>query len=169
MGRYGRRIVKHLALLTLVLLCCTGVFAQKTKAMAGKTSKVKVFLVALGDNGANGRKIGCEDSLIAVTRDITPTTAPLSAAIEELLGMPEEFDNNGQALGNYWKGTELRLKSVAMKNGVATIKITGQISVAGICDEPRIEEQIKATAKQFSTVKTVKVTVNGVALAKAIE
>jgi ABC-type uncharacterized transport system substrate-binding protein len=42
------------------------------------------------------------------------------------------------------------------------------VRVAGICDEPRITEQIEATAKQFPTVKTVRVFINGIPLKEAI-
>jgi len=71
-------------------------------------------------------------------------------------------------LGNYWKGSDLKVKSVSLKRGTATIWITGTLTVAGICDEPRITEQITATARQFSSVKRVRVFVNGTPLREAI-
>src|SRR5258705_11311539 len=49
------------------------------------SQSINIYLVAVGDNGKTGRKIGCEDSLIAVTRAIKKTAAPLTAAIRELL------------------------------------------------------------------------------------
>jgi spore germination protein GerM len=130
------------------------------------TQEVKVYLVAVNDNGKMGKKIGCEDSLVPVTRTIKPTDAPLKAAIEELLAIPHEFSKQ---LGNYWWGKNLQLKSVSISDGVATIYITGEGPfVAGVCDEPRIKEQIEETAKQFPTVKQVKVFVNNRPLAEAI-
>jgi ABC-type uncharacterized transport system substrate-binding protein len=60
------------------------------------------------------------------------------------------------------------LKSVSICKGTATIRFSGEISVAGICDEPRITEQIEATAKQFPTVKRVKVYVGNKTLKYAI-
>jgi spore germination protein GerM len=130
-----------------------------------KTQKIKVYLVALDDKGKTGRKIGCDDSLVAVTRTINATAAPLKAAIKELLASPHESD--GQ-LGNYVVGPNLKLKSASISKGTATIRFSGKISVAGICDEPRIVEQIEATAKQFSTVKKVKVYVGNQTLKYAI-
>ena len=128
--------------------------------------EVDVYLVAVGDNGKKGVKIGCDDSLVAVTRKIKPTVAPLKAAIEELLSIPHEYD---QELGNYWWGKNLKLKSVSITEGVATIHISGEGPfVGGICDEPRITEQIKETAMQFPSVNTVKVFVNDKPLADAI-
>ncbi len=135
---------------------------------SSKTTKIKVFLVAGGDNGKNGKRIGCDDSLVAVSRTIERTAPRLRAALDELLSMPEEFDNGGQKLGNYWKGSDLKVKRVSLTNGTATIQITGRLLIAGICDEPRIEEQIQATAKQFPTVKRVRVFVNGTRLKEAI-
>ena len=128
--------------------------------------EVKVYLVAVNDNGKKGKKIGCEDSLIPVTRKIKPTDSPLKAAIEELLAVPHEYSKE---LGNYWWGKNLKLKSVSITDGAAAIHISGEGPfVAGICDEPRITEQIEETARQFPTVKSVKVYVNDRPLKEAI-
>jgi spore germination protein GerM len=129
--------------------------------------QVKVFLVALGDNGKIGKKFGCEDSLVPVKRTIKPTRSPLKAAIQQLLAIAPDYPENPQ-LKNFWKGRNLQLKSVSLRKGVATIVFSGEIFVAGICDEPRIIEQIEATARQFASVKKVKVLVNGHALAEVI-
>jgi spore germination protein GerM len=126
-----------------------------------QVTEVKIYLVALGDNGKNGKKVGCEDSLVPVTRNVPATAAPLKAALLELFADREpdkkETDLN---LGNYWRG--MQLKSVAIEDGTAIIHLTGEApSVAGICDEPRIKGQIIETARQFQTVKKVKVFING--------
>jgi spore germination protein GerM len=96
-----------------------------------------------------------------VTRKVTATAAPLKAAILELFA-DREPDKKETALnlGNYWRG--MQLKSVSIEQGTAIIHLTGEApSVAGICDEPRIKGQIIETAKQFPTVKKVKVFING--------
>jgi spore germination protein GerM len=127
---------------------------------------VKVYLVAVDDNGKTGKKIGCSDSLVAVTRTIKPTLSPLKAALEELLRIPHDYSKQ---LGNYWWGENLKVKSVSIRKGVATINISGEGPyVAGVCDEPRITSQIEETAMQFPNVKRVKVFVNGRPLAEAI-
>jgi spore germination protein GerM len=140
--------------------------AVKEATLAQKTRKVKVYLVALDDKGKKGKKIGCDDSLVAVTRTIKATAAPLKAALEELL-VAEARENEGE-LGNYVFGPDLKVKSVSISKGTATIRFSGAISVAGVCDMPRISEQIEATAKQFPTVKRVKVFVGKQTLADAI-
>lgn len=133
---------------------------------AATTQQIKVYLVAVNDKGKKGRKIGCDDSLVAVTRTIASTQAPLKAALEELLAIPHEYNKE---LGNYWWGKDLKLKSVSITDAVATIHISGEGPyVAGICDEPRITEQIEETARQFPTVKKVEVFVNDRPLKEAI-
>ncbi|HEY0323396.1 MAG TPA: GerMN domain-containing protein [Pyrinomonadaceae bacterium] len=137
-------------------------------ASSAKVKTVKVYLVVVGDEGKMGRKIGCGDSLVAVTREIKPTVAPLKAALSELLALPREYAGDSR-LNNFWVGRNLRVKSVSIRNGTATIYIVGEGPfVAGVCDEPRITSQIEATAKQFPTVRRVKVFVNGRTLANAI-
>lgn len=134
---------------------------------AANSQAIMIYLVALGDDGKTGKKIGCDDSLIAVTRNIKKTTAPLAAAIRELLLTPQHPEGSPN-LENFWKGNNLKVKSVSLINDTATIRLTGQVFVAGVCDEPRIQSQIDATARQFRTVKKVRVFLGNQTLADAI-
>lgn len=137
---------------------------QKSKT---RQKTVKVFLVAVGDNGKTGRKIGCDDSLVAVRRTVKPSRAVLKSAVEELLKIPRNYN---EKLENFWGGGGLKLKSVALAGGVATIRLTGkELPIAGVCDQPRVARQIEETAKQFPAVKRVRVFVNGKTLAQVIE
>jgi hypothetical protein len=127
--------------------------------------EVKVYLVALDDNGRRGRKIGCNDSLVPVTRNVSADAVPLKAAVEELLAIPRQYEGG---LGNYWVGENLSVQSVVLRAGVATIRIRGNVYIAGVCDAPRIEGQIRETARQFRGVRSVRVFVNGRSLADAL-
>jgi hypothetical protein len=139
--------------------------AGEERGGGAATREVKVYLVAVGDAGKSGRKIGCDDSLVPVTRTVRADAAPLRAAVGELLSVPHEYEGG---LGNYWFGENLRVSGVTLGGGTATIRITGRLFVAGVCDEPRIEEQIRETARQFPGVRRVKVFVNGRTLASVI-
>lgn len=138
-----------------------------TRDRADVSQQVKVYLIALDDNGKAGKKIGCDDSVVAVTRTIKKTTAPLSAALTQLLLTPPHPAETPK-LENFWKGENLRLRSVAINNFTATIRLSGDVFVAGICDIPRIESQIEETAKQFPNVKRVKVFIGNQTLRNAI-
>jgi spore germination protein GerM len=159
--------MKRIYLITLLALLLTGA-SQTGAAFSTQARSVKVYLVAVGDDGKMGRKIGCGDSLVPVTRSIKATGAPLKAALSELLSLPREYPADSR-LGNFWVGSNLRLRSVSIQRGTATIHIIGEGPfVAGVCDEPRITSQIEATARQFPTVKRVRVFVNGRTLRDAI-
>ena len=136
------------------------------------TRSVMVYLVELADERGRrrgtGRRIGCDDLLVPVRRSVAATGAPLRAALEELLSIPPEGTYAGRQLNNFCKGSNLQLSSVAIRGGVATIRISGTLSVAGVCDQPRITSQIEATARQFPTVRRVRVFVNNVPLREAI-
>ena len=142
---------------------------KQDRGAAQNSQSINIYLVAVGDNGKTGKKIGCGDSLIAVPRTINKTAAPLAAAIRELLQTPKHPNVDGTSnLENFWKGRNLKVRSVSLVNGTATIRLSGEVSVAGVCDEPRIESQIDATARQFPTVKRVKVFIGNQTLAAAI-
>jgi Sporulation and spore germination len=160
-GKMKKRYTVGCLTLLLILAGANALAAKRQPSME-KTRKVKVYLVKVGDKGKSGKKIGCDDSLYSVTRTVTATGAPLKAALEELLSMSNEE-------GNYWKGENLKVEKASIIHGAANIYITGNgPQVAGVCDEPRIESQIEATARQFPNVKRVIVYVNGEPLRYAI-
>ncbi len=131
------------------------------KLSPGAFNKVKIFMVAVNDNGKSGPKIGCGDSIVAVDRSITPTSMPLTAAIQELLSIHSQ--NYGQSgLYNALYQSNLQVSAVALVNGTATIRLTGKFLLGGVCDNPRFRAQINETALQFSTVKRVSVFINNV-------
>lgn len=129
----------------------------------GRFTQVKIYLIALNDNGRSGPQVGCGDSAIPVVRQITPTNAPLTAAIKELLSLHDR-DYGESGLYNALYQSRLAVSSVAIMNGVATIRLTGQLLQGGECDSPRIGAQLTNTALQFSTVRSVQVFINGVPL-----
>lgn len=140
---------------------------KSDKDSAKQSQSIKIYLVALDDNGKTGKKIGCGDSLVPVTHTIEKTAAPLTAAIRELLATPQHPEESSK-LENFWKGNNLKVKTASIRNHTATIHISGEVFVAGVCDEPRIKSQIEATAKQFPAVKYVKVFIGNRPLAEAI-
>ena len=152
----------------LILTLSASTFASPAQRRRGAPKReVRVYLVALDDDGRTGRKIGCGDSLVPVTRTVSAAGgALLRAALDELLSLPHDFDGR---LKNYWRGNNLRVSGVTLRNGLATVRITGEgPSIAGVCDAPRITEQIRATARQFPTVRRVAVFVNGRTLESAL-
>lgn len=125
------------------------------------------YLVALEDNGQTGPFVGCEDSLVPIRVNFAPTIAPLTAALEELLAIDEEF--YGQSgLYNALHQSNLSVVGIDIENGLATINLTGDIIASGACDAPRIIGQLEYTALQYSTVSSVEIFVDGVPLEQVV-
>lgn len=135
-----------------------------TGRVAG-AQEVKLFLIAIDDAGRSGKRIGCGDSVLAVTREISRTRAPLRAALEELLRMPERYGSDPE-LYNALHRSELRLESISVRHGLARITFAGQLVTRGVCDSPRVQAQIEETALQFPIVKKVQVFINGTPLSE---
>lgn len=123
-------------------------------------SKINIYMIAENDGGKSGKLIGCGDSVVAAVREIKPTEAVLTAAYQELLSQKSRaYGESG--LVNSLSESNLTLESASVKDGKATINLTGNIIVAGVCDNPRIEAQLNETALQFPTVQQVEIFVSG--------
>lgn len=123
--------------------------------------RVKIYLVAMDDKGKSGDMIGCEDSIVAVERQIARTQAPLRAALEELLSLADQFYGES-GLYNALYNSKLTVKNVTIDpNGKAEIYLEGTLLSVGTCDDPRLIAQLTYTAKQFSTVKDAAIYING--------
>ncbi len=128
-------------------------------AATSATTQVKIFMIAMDDNGASGPKIGCGDSAVAVIREVPQTQSVLKAAMEQLVSIKDKY--YGQSgLYNPLYQSNLKLESVAINNGKATIKFTGTLTLVGECEDPRIEAQFMQTALQFSTVSSADIFIN---------
>ena len=139
----------------------------KTPTKTPKTTMVKIFLIAVNDNGVSGKLVGCGDSAVAANVEMPYTTGVLRAALTKLLSIKDQ--NYGQSgLYNVLYQSSLKISSLALKNGVATIKLTGKLILGGECDNPRVQAELEQTALQFSTVKTVSIYVNNVSLKKVL-
>lgn len=131
------------------------------------STSVRIYLIAIGDNGKAGPRIGCGDSLIAVTRPIPPTQAPLSAALRVLLN--NHHAHYGQSgLYNALYQSTLHLQKATVTKGKAVVHLTGRLNLRGVCDDPRARAQLRRTVRQFPTVRSVAIYVNNVPLWKVL-
>jgi hypothetical protein len=130
----------------------------------GSTAKdPKIFLVAVGDNGVAGKKIGCGDSLVGATVQVTDPAAPLRGALDKLLAIKTQTYGQSGLYDALFR-SDLHVASVIITNGVAEIKLTGALTLGGVCDSPRVQAQLEETALQFSSVQKVNILVNGIPL-----
>ncbi|MEK7664434.1 MAG: GerMN domain-containing protein [Patescibacteria group bacterium] len=95
-----------------------------------------------------------------VKRTIQKTTAPARTALEELLIGPYIKENT-----EYFTSINsgVKIQSLTIENGVAKVDFSAELNknVAGSCRVMAIRSQIEKTLLQFSTVKSVVISVNG--------
>lgn len=122
---------------------------------------VQIYLVALEDAGQNGILIGCDDSLVTepVTIEASDDIAvTLQRTLNALFAVGDDHDPD---LYNALSNSQLSVDQVEVENGVATVNVSGDTAIGGVCDEPRFIQQIRYTALQFDQVVAVNVFVNG--------
>ncbi len=97
----------------------------------------------------------------AVTRRVPVTQAVARAALEELLKGPSTDEADSGLGTNIPSGTTLR--SVSIENGVATVEFSEGLDsmVSGSCNVSVIRSQIEETLKQFTSVTSVVILVEG--------
>lgn len=135
-------------------------------AMDGSaTTSVYVYYIDLESKTGRGEAVGCGDAVVAVRRDVPQTQGVLRAAYEELLKTKDRDIVVGSATYyNTIAQSDISLESVAIENGIATVRIKGELRSGGVCDDPRIIAQLKETAEQFPTVRSSEIFINNLAL-----
>ncbi len=140
----------------------TGVAEPATAVPALKTTDrpqvVLVYLILLEDAGRQGVAVGCGDSAVPVESASAPTQAVLRAAVDALLSIKQA---NYAGLYNAWAESAVTLENVDLREGVATLSLSGALRSGGACDHPRLIAQLRQTALQFPTVRDVIILVNG--------
>jgi hypothetical protein len=132
----------------------------------GATS-VSLFYIDLEDGGKKGDLVGCGDSVVAVSKKIPTTTAPLRAALDALLADTRQTLEGG--LYNSLYQSTLSVESIVISaTGVATVKLSGQVALGGVCDDPRFAAQLKKTIEQFPTVISSNIFINGKTLESVV-
>lgn len=135
--------------------------------LSSKTMVIHFYFIAVDDHGRSGKRIGCGDSLVAVSRPIPWTRTPLTTAFQLLLANRQRF--YGQSgLYNVLYQARMKFKRAAVAKGKAMIYLTGKLYLRGVCDEPRAEWQLKQTALQFPTVHSVAIVINNIPLHKVL-
>ncbi|HEY4525354.1 MAG TPA: GerMN domain-containing protein [Candidatus Paceibacterota bacterium] len=131
---------------------------QATSTPPATTASVVIAVLDTAGT-SNGKPRAC-DKVILVPRTVATTTAPLTAALQNLFAIST---TSVSGYFNYIARTNATLKfdRATVANGTAHIYLTGSLSgLAGVCDDPRASIQIEETALQFGTVQRVQLYLN---------
>jgi spore germination protein GerM len=155
--------IRPAVILVALFLAAPAPGGGATRATQAQAQAVKIFFILDEGNGRFGKRVGCGDSVVPVVVKVAATSSPLKAAFTELLAAEGEFYCQ-TGLRNSLSQSSLRVESVAVKGGVATVRLAGEYRDGGHCDTPRAQAQLIETARQFPTVRRVRILVNGAEL-----
>jgi hypothetical protein len=120
-----------------------------------ETETISLFLTAIGDAGERGEEFGCDDSLVPVEVEILASDDPslrIAAALQALfVYQPDETDD----LYNVFDpmSADLGVVAVTIFEDTAAVTLAGDLLIGGVCDEPRVVEQIRHTVLQFDGIE----------------
>lgn len=130
-----------------------------TKATSG-SQLVNIYVVALEDSGISGKKIGCEDSLVPIEVETESSLEFPWNALEALLSLsPGALENSG--FYTAFHQADLELVKYETNDLKAQVYLEGELMIGGVCDHPRIEEQLYATILQSDQIEEVDIFING--------
>lgn len=127
-----------------------------------RQTQVNLYLVEL-EGGTAGNQIGCGDRLVAgVTRiPVGGTTAKrVEQTLSQLLAIDDPYYGESGLYTALYQ-SDLHVGRVTIRRGVATINLTGTMQLGGVCDEPRVEAQLRQTVLQFPGLNDVMFLING--------
>ena len=119
-----------------------------------------VVEVYFSKDSQSGQQVEC-DEVFAVKRRVPKTAAPARAAIEELLTGPTE---NELSEGYFTSlNTGVKIQRLTIADGTAYIDFDESLdeNVGGSCRVAAVRSQIAETLKQFQTVDSVVISING--------
>lgn len=147
----------------------TNTTTDVSTAISSKTTNL--YFIALEDNGKSGKTIGCGDSVVPV--DVQLDSAPTSAEERIKLTLTQLLNNKNKDYGqsglyNALYQSDVAIQEVTVTDGRAEVKLTGDFTLSGTCDTPRVESQLEEPVLAVEGVESVDITVNGKALSEVL-
>jgi len=139
---------------------------EPTEAVSSPIEEAEIFLVELEAGGQGA--FGCGDRLRAVRVPVSDAAGEgvpgnVGAAVRALLaaeGGPETPRGLYNALARSRLEVEA-VEEVLAEEGIYRVRLTGELRPGGVCDHPRIAEQLRATAEAVEGVEQADVWIDG--------
>lgn len=130
---------------------------------------ISLYGVILDDGGAKGPVIGCGDSLVPMRNYDSEQYRNVEEglvmeAIRELLAFSNKnLENELNKISFYTAAYQpnLKVEEVLFDDNVVDVFLSGNLTFGGVCDVPRFEEQLEATAIQFEGIDSARFYLNG--------
>lgn len=122
-------------------------------------TQAKLFYILLEDAGNSGKLIGCNDSLVSVQVSFAPWLQTWNDLLEDLY--TRQFAAESQPNGSETMfETGITVNSITVSGALVSVYLGGAIVLNGVCDHPRITEQLQSIVLQFPQFTTVKLYIN---------
>lgn len=118
-----------------------------------KRLPVELYLIARPGSGLSGDLIGCNDTIVSVKDTLAGADRPVAGLMTKLLARQNDDKR-------YTTVDGLRLDTVINQTPVR-VYMRGHPRLRGICDHPRIRQQLYRTAQQLPAVDSVLFYING--------
>ena len=129
-------------------------FGLSVVTSSSETMTVKPFFAKTGVTGSTCSVV------FSVDRTVPKTDAVARAALEELLKGPTDSEKSAGFYSNINPG--VKINSLTITNGVARVDFSKEMeTTGGSCKVTEIRSEINFTLKQFPTVKSVIISING--------
>lgn len=131
------------------------------------TQPLKMYMVAVDDNGVSGSLIGCGDSAVSVTTEGVTTNDVVKATMDRLLANKNQLYGESGLYNALYKST-LTYISSSTSGDTVTVKLSGKFSLGGECDNPRVQSQLELSAKVAAGVEKASIFVNDKPLSEVL-
>jgi hypothetical protein len=124
---------------------------------------VNIYFIELQSQSSKGKPVGCGDRIIPVRKTVfAAPDGTLAVALKSLFGIKDRQVQiaDGTTYYNALFQSSLKVNSATVKDGEATVYLSGKLVSNGVCDDPRIYSQINETVRQFSSVTVSKIFIN---------
>lgn len=153
-------------LFTLIIFTgCTKTQTPQPTPQATKqpnSSTISFYVTKTTQSSPNASSFGCEDTLLKVEKEIINSVQPpVKSAVTELLNAKDGYtDANIQY--NVFYQSNLELDEITESQETISVYITGELKLGGVCDNPRVKEQLTKTIEEYVKGKKINILINNI-------
>ncbi|NCQ54430.1 hypothetical protein GW791_03270 [Candidatus Saccharibacteria bacterium] len=131
------------------------------------TGPLTLYYIAIDDGGKSGEKVGCGDSAVMVKTEDVKTDNVVSSTFSRLLSNHNQFYGES-GLYNVLYNSNLTFLSSFKAGDTITVNLSGELSLGGVCDNPRVQSMLEMTAKTAAGATKANIFINSKPLSEVL-
>lgn len=122
---------------------------------------ISIALVSLENKIKSDSTFGCGDALVIRKTDKSVEQNRIKEALNELFSIESTTQGKeGNKVYNSLSQSDLKVASIEEQDNSIVVRLEGDLALAGTCDSPRVEEQLKATIKENAETENINIFLN---------